>query len=732
MNTQAESRIDPITFEVMRHRLWAINDEQAMMAAKVSGSPVVFEAYDFNAGLLTADGQGLFAGVYIIHHAVPIDIFVGKVLEQYGVEEIREGDMFFTNDPWSGALHANDGILISPIFWEGEIVAWTGIVMHDADVGSPVPGSFVVGAADRFGEAPLLPPVKMVEGFDIRPDLEAAFLYNCRTPELNALNMRARVAAVRITHTRIHELIEEYGKETFLACQEEIIDYVERIVRRRLLEIPDGSWGDNAYMDHDGVQNELYEVRCRLTKTGDRLVVDFSGTSQQAPGSVNCTVAGLEGGTIGVFLLFLCYDLPWAVGALRRIIEITSEEGTLNNARRPAAVSMGSVMGTWITQNVVSNSAAKMLLSSERYRDEAQACWQPSFNGQVIAGVDRRGAPFASALMDGSGGGAGARTFSDGIDTGSFMQSMSSTIANVETTEQRYPVLQVYRRQRRDSGGAGRFRGGVSIEYGLMPHKTPAPIADIVFTAGASQPEAHGLGGGRPANLASNVVLRGSNVRRLFASGFVPDSAADLSYEVREVLQAKDQTLLGGEDFHISVQIGGGGYGDPLTREPEAVLRDVSRGLVSTEIASAVYGVEIVGDEIDATATEARRAAIREERLAEAKPVGETAAATLDGGVVMHPVGDTVEAVEVGGEQAIRCTVCHRRLSAYDEDYKQGTLMRELPMTELSPLNEGGLVEDVLVREFCCPGCGTAVQVDVQRRGDPILEESRFGSDAAV
>ena len=375
---------------------------------------------------------------------------VRTILEQWDLNDIREGDMFFTNDPWAGALHANDGIMVSPIFWAGEIVAWTGIVMHDSDVGSPVPGSFVVGAADRFGEAPLFPPVKMVEDFMIRPDLERAFLRNSRTEELNALNMRARVAALTKTHQRIHELIEQYGIDTFHACQEAIIDYVDRVVRRRLREIPDGSWFEQAYIDHDGNNNELYPMCARLTKSGERITLDFTGTAPQAPGSINCTRAGLEGGAFGVFLLFLCYDIPWSVGALRQIIDIVSEEGTLNNAQSPAAVSMGSVMGTWVTQNVVSNVAAKMLMASNAFRREAQACWQPSLNGQVIAGTDRRGEPFASILMDCCGGGAGARTFADGIDTGGFMQSMSASIPNVETTESRYPVLQIYRRQRCD------------------------------------------------------------------------------------------------------------------------------------------------------------------------------------------------------------------------------------------------------------------------------------------
>jgi N-methylhydantoinase B len=183
--------LDPVTFEVIRHRLWAINDDQAMIAARLSGSPVVYEAYDFNAALMTRDGRGLYSGIYIIHHASTIDVFVRRVLEEWRPEEIREGDMFFTNDPWWGALHANDGILATPIFWQGQIVAWSGIVMHDNDVGSPVPGSFVVGSHDRFGEAPLFPGIKMVENFELLRDIERAYLRNHRTPEMNALNLRS-------------------------------------------------------------------------------------------------------------------------------------------------------------------------------------------------------------------------------------------------------------------------------------------------------------------------------------------------------------------------------------------------------------------------------------------------------------------------------------------------------------------------------------------------------------
>src|ERR1700734_1215694 len=439
---QGLAGLDPVTFEVIRHRLWAINDDQGRMAARLSGSFIVYEGYDFNAALVTADGRGLYCGMYILQHGATIDEFVRRILADWPADEIREGDMFFTNDPWWGALHANDGILVMPIFWEGELVAWSGIAMHDDDVGSQVPGSVVAGAHHRFGERALFPGVKMVAGFSPRPDVLRAYLRNSRVPEHNALNMRARVAALRTTYERITELIGQYGLAAFKAAQEGILGYVERVVRGRLREIPDGSWFGQIYHDHDGTNDVIYRMCCRITKQADRLLFDLSGTSPQAPGPINCARPAMEGAIMGVVLTFLCYDLPWAIGALWNVIEITSEPGTLNNAIDPAAVSMASIMGTLSTQDVVSHTFAKMLLSSERYRSEAQANWSPGFGGGLFIAQNPDGEAWIGAITDAFAGAGGARTFTDGIDSGGIFHSMGSRMANAETVEARVPALQ--------------------------------------------------------------------------------------------------------------------------------------------------------------------------------------------------------------------------------------------------------------------------------------------------
>ena len=718
--------LDPVTFEVLSHRLWSINDEQATIAARVSGSPAVFEAFDFNSALLTRDGQGLFAGIYIVHHAVPIDMFVSKVREQWSEDDINEGDMFFTNDPWAGALHANDGILATPIFWEGRIVCWSGIVMHESDVGSPVPGSFVVGATDRFGEAPLMPPVRLVEGFELRTDIEAAFLRNHRTPDLNALNLRARMAALRITHRRIHEVIEKYGVQTFLDCQAEILDYVERVTRRRLAQMPDGEWYEHTYIDHDGNTNEFYEVCCQLKKQGDRLLFDFTGTSKQAPGAINCTRSGLEAAVLGVFLVFMCHDVPWSAGAARRIITIESEEGTVNNAANPAATSMGSVMGTWATQNAASNAFAKMLLASEDQRGEAQASWQPGVNAVIVAGLDRNGEPAAGPLMEAIGGGGGARTFTDGIDTGGMLQSMSATITNVELMESRYPILYVFRRERPDSEGHGRFRGGMGLEYALIPHKSAGPLGDIVFATAVSQPEGHGIAGGTPSAMASNTIIRDSDVEAQFKARRIPAAAEQISGARTEVLEAKQATSMDGADCHVSVLSGGGGYGDPLRREPARAALDLSRGNISPEVCRDVYGVVVREQAVDLDATTALRDELRRARLANSRPVGDASPTKVTGGEVMHPVSDTIEAVDLGGQRVLRCTVCESKIADYGEDLKQGCVVEDLAIAAIGALNAVNAAPGIIARRFSCAGCGTSVAVDIQFAHEPLLPEATF------
>jgi N-methylhydantoinase B/oxoprolinase/acetone carboxylase alpha subunit len=725
------SGLDPVTFEVMRHRLWAINDEQGRMAARLSGSPTVYERFDFNAALTTGDGHGLYTGVYIMHHGATIDEFVRKVMGDWKPEEIRPGDMFFTNDPWWGALHANDGILAAPIFWRDRLVAWSGIVMHDNDVGGQVPGSFVAGARDRFDEAPLFPAVKMVENFVTRRDVERAYLRNSRSPEHNALNMRARVAALKSTYRRVQEVIESYGIEAFLSTQEQMLDYVEDVVRGRLRAIPDGEWFANGYHDHDSHREVMYPICCAMTKRGDSLTFDMTGTAPQAPGPINCARPALDAAIIGMVLTFFCYDLPWTIGALRRIVDVQAQEGTLNNAMSPAAVSMASVMATLTTQDLAAHVLAKMLLCSERQRAVAQATWTPGVYGMRFASVDERGRQTISSLGDGFGGGGGARTFTDGIDSGGIFHSMASRISNAETLESEVPILHLYRRELRDSGGPGRFRGGVALESAFSPHKVVGEGTLVTIASGVSLPAGQGLAGGAPGIAVSNRILRASDIRERLADGRPPVSETDITAGRLEVQPAKALTTLAEGDVLIGVVAGGAGFGDPLRRDPHLIARDLARGLVSEPAARDIYGLVLVDGEPDLEATRELRSSMRDTRRREARrPDGEhPAGAVLVAGVAVHPVSDAVEAVDCDGERILRCGVCHYRYGAYSEPYLAATLVRELPLSASVSDNDRCSARFVLAERYC-PGCGTAVAATVSDRSAATSVGDRVGPRA--
>ncbi len=727
--------LDPITFEVLRHRLWMINDEQGRVAAQVSGSPAVYEAKDFNTSLLTPEGDSLYVGIYTTRLSLCLNFAVKAVIERLAeTVGIEDGDAFVTNDPWCGAAHMNDILMVAPIFSHDRLVCWTGLAMHETDVGGPNPGSFTVGTPDVFGEGPLIPIFKMIERGRIREDLEAWVIRNSRTSAVNGLNLRARVAAINRTRERIAEMIADHGIETFMAVQDELLATVRASFGRRLRGLPDGTWSAEGFLDHDGNENRIYRVCLEMTKAGDHLRFDYTGTAAQARGAINCTRVGLESGTVSAILPMLCYDMPWSPGALMPMIEFVSEEGTINNATHPAGVSMATVSATFATSHVASQTIGKMLACSDLGPTEAQANWSPSWQGCTLAGRHEDGRPFTAVLLD-QGGGGGGRAWKDGPDTGGLPGTPAMGIANVETYEKEYPILYVYRRQSCDTGGPGRYRGGVGTEAMIVPHRSRGPIDLTVLTHGASQPEAQGLYGGHPSCIHVRLLLRGADVRVRFDRAEISSGLDDSDCRELVVMEAKARTVLDPGDAVIMSCAGGGGYGDALLRPAEAVRRDVAARLCSPEVAQAVYGVVLGADgqAVDAPATEAARAAIRAARLAEARPFAtmfpaETpaAAARAEGprGPVLARIADALDVVPIAGVSWHTCRECSHPIAPIASDPKTGGLVRTVPMESLSPWNRFGLIDEITVREYLCPSCAHLFAVEVRIAGDPPLRDT--------
>jgi N-methylhydantoinase B len=312
--------------------------------------------------------------------------------------------------------------------------------------------------------------------------------------------------------------------------------------------------------------------------------------------------------------------MPWSPAGIMRAIDVRTREGTVVHAAWPAGVSKATTTGSFMATIASGVCLSRLLAASDQHREQFMATWMGGLYVEDVFGVDQRGDYFGAAFLDAMAGGSGARAHADGIDTGGFLDSPSSIIANVEDYEYSYPVLYLYRRQQRDTGGAGKFRGGATISMMYVPHDVEVIPTKIMHAIGTLQPGSVGIYGGYPSCTNQFVIKRGTNIRALLAAGQVPQELDAIAGDLEIFPDSIAKTSQGRDDVYRCVAMGGGGYGDPLERDPERVLRDVINGIVSVEHAAERYGVVIDpdGPAVDAAATEQRRAAIRDERRATA------------------------------------------------------------------------------------------------------------------
>lgn len=613
---QVVADVDPLTYEVVRHRLWAITDMMGQALKAMSGSLVVTDCNDFDVAITDEIGDVVQVGLYNTELVASTDLATKWILEHRSENPgIAEGDMFLCNDPWvGGGQHQNDVALFAPLFYDGKLFAWTCAVAHQADLGGVSPGSWTPRAEDVFWESLPTPPVKIAQKYELLRDVEDVYLRRSRVPKLVALDLRAKFGANMVGHERIRQLIDRYGAEIVKAVMSRQLDDAESRLRAKLAQIEDGSWKGVSYQEQSMKgDRSLHPIVCTLTKRGTDLEFDFTGTGEQS-GMINCTFAGLYGGVMSAILPVLCGDIPWAAGGLRRCLTFKSEPGTLNNAIFPAGVGKGSVASAWATMNAATECLSKMLDTSITLRKEVQSVCCGTWDLCVMAGLDQRGAPFATMITDSMGGGFGAGSDHDGVDTGGLLLIPMGKMPDVEMNEFMLPMLYLWRREELDSGGPGRFRGGVTGSLCFVPHDTAVPMMQVVSGSGKAIPMNPGLAGGYPGSTQADIAIRHSNVAELFAKGMIPSSLEEIDGEV-QTLACEDEALLSPGDVHYMAWQSGGGYGDPLMREPWRVAHDVAEFRVSETCARSIYGVILTPDlRPDTVATEEHRRSLRERR----------------------------------------------------------------------------------------------------------------------
>jgi len=604
------SSVDPITFEILSHRLYQIAKEMGTALERVGGTVNTTQMHDYMASLYLANGDVLSAGDSMGWHVACAGFAVKRIIERFENNGgINPDDIFLLNDPYLAAIHQSDVYMISPIHFRGQLVGWSATFVHVMDIGAMSPGGNSPGATEICHEGIRIPGIKLVDRGELRKDLFDAFINMTRQPVMVGLDLKCEIAANNVAKFRMQALYEQFGPELVTAVSQEMLHHSEAILRRRIAEIPDGTWSDTGSI-HAG---DTWKVHVTLNKKDDRLLFDFTGSSPQAKKGINLPYHATFGACYEAILCTLAYDLPKNHGALKPI-EVIAPEGTVVNPTPPAPVSLNTTSGGATVKFVANSAIMQMLATSEKWRGEVMAL-NAGHRLARHAGVNQHGKYYVSTLSEGALDGTGARSYKDGDDTGRGL-----SCHNIEWLEANFPLLYLFRRNTKGGAGAGRYRGGTGGESALTVYDAPeGKIKGVALGVAGLRNSGQGMFGGYPGAPSLLMLKEGTRVAEMIAADKSPDRLDEVGGSGR--LLPYCEFDVGKNDVLYMRMSSGGGYGDPLEREPERVLNDVEAGIVSREEAKEIYGVVIEGDDLvlDLAATDKLRASHRQERLQETK-----------------------------------------------------------------------------------------------------------------
>ncbi|WP_432838499.1 hydantoinase B/oxoprolinase family protein [Dactylosporangium sp. CA-092794] len=718
--TAPTADVDPVTFEVIRHRLLGIVDEQSARLSAISGSKNVTEMSDFNVGIYLPDGAIAVMGRTILFHASSMGSMVRHVMADCAENPgINQGDMFVVNNPWKGAVHGPDMAIVAPIFAGGELIFWSGGLMHMPDIGGMRQGGIGLDASETYQEGLLLPPVKLVDGGRIRDDVWNLILSHSRAAAAMALDLKGLMAANHAAGEGIGKLVRRYGVDELRKVMAALIGLSEERMRRRLLELPDVTVEGVGYLEVDAARAEVPRVAVTLTKTGDRMILDFSGSTDQQPDAKNCTWAGLMAGISAALLPTVAYDIPWNAG-LYAPLEVICPEGRVCNARKPAAVSANIAGAAYEVQIATIAALSKLLACSDEYLGEAEASPGGRPSMWAFLGVKHDDRHVIGFTLDNLASGGSAYHDHDGVAVQGHHDIERTNISNVESLEFDYPLLYLWRGLAPDSG-AGRHRGGQSIGAMYLPHKVRSllPLGTQVFQV----PDNHGAFGGLPGAQPAQTVVRGTDARASLAAGHIP-GIGELAGQ--RVPAAELRGALSTNDVLVVTAESGAGWGDPLERPVADVRADLRGGAITAEGARRLYHVALdAAGDVDPAATETLRAAVRERRrglTARRAPAGPAAGPLTRVG----PIGDRLEVVRDAEDRTWTRCGCGHVLAPARENWR---------LYAASDVAAGPDVavtlmvhESVEFRRYFCPACGRCHSVDLVAVGAADPDDVRLAA----
>lgn len=724
--TDRKRELSPVRYEMFLHRLWAIGEEGRASIQRVTSSPIVSQGGECMASFYTADGVMFLACSGHLRFAAATSDAIKKLIEWYEKSPgFYDGDQIFFNDPYIAGAHTFDMMIIKPVFQGRKRIAWVASSIHTADTGGVLRGL----ASEIYHEGIRIQGLKVVEKGEFREDVFRSLTQQCRDPEYVGMDVKSQVASNNILARRYLELVEKFGPEFTSAAGEKMVQDSERLARARLRGLPDGRWLSRVFgtaFDRKDGEIKAHQIVCSMTKKGEDLFLDFTGTSPQTTDCANSTLAGTMAQIAVVLTDFLFWDVPWSDGRLRPV-KVTVPEGTILNCRFPAACGEAPAVGVQ-AKIAVSDCIARMLYSGGHKDINApwQGVWYGGGPGYFYGGHNRSGLVVAQGLYDGHGSGLGASPTRDGVHCGGNMNIPSGGISDVERIEMQYPFLYFARNLHRDGGAPGKYAGGTGSFRIYMVYGSQD--CTVSYRPYSRMPEGVGLYGGHPAGIGG--------IRAVFATagGSVLSRLGSSSYPTRpeEIASENWGTISHPEEMRGRVPLpefcivadfvpGGSGYGDPLDREPDRVARDVRRGIVSRRMASEIYGVVLRGEGgvPDRESTEQRRREIREERLRKGKPYAGSTSGLRES---VRGAGDWREVLRFheylavmqrAGIRAVGCLGCGHLFCEPKDNYKRFALRRTRDLLDLAhctvPSGEayiGGY------HEYYCPGCAALLQVD--------------------
>ena len=627
---------DPLQIDRIRKRLAGALDEGYEMCEAMGAAPGA-KWGDLTTAIYTASGDvtylschGVIAFSAILHHPIR---YIMKYWKNEPTVGINPGDGFIHNDARFGNVHNTDQSMIMPIMRDGVILAWVAATIHEGENGACEPGGMPSGSETPFDDGLRMSPFKIVEGGALRRDLLTFLQHSVRDPKLQLADLKVKIGAVQRIMKRVDALIDEVGIETFVAALRVTVEDVEEEVRRRIRELPDGTVCFNQFMDSTLKEDILIKFACKITVKGDKMTVDLRGTGPEILNrAINSPLCSVKSMFMQAVLAFWWPDLPRCTSAMSPI-EIISDEHTWADAGYDAPMGQ-SLQASFRGFSAFQSSWAKMQFSNPEKFSNVIAPWFNQINTFLWGGVTQHGDQVGNLCADLNGMPGGAKPFLDGEDGVSPLFCAMADTAEQEVMEEEVPFMQlVSKRLVRDNMGFGKFNGGMGYEMIAASEGTPL-WGFMTVTSGSKFSSIYGMFGGYGCGTYPLARVKGINVFDVFRKD---PSQFDLSIEKvmneRPFVGGKYTTDHMGLQFDVAndgelymiSQGAGGGYGDPLEREPNAVIKDVELNRISAKVVHDIFAVAYDPKSyvIDEAKTKTLRAEARAARLKRGKPYAE-------------------------------------------------------------------------------------------------------------